>query len=271
MHVVVATLRSAGDMYPFLWARANVISRRSKTPTSGIRAKASVWSGVRFATRPSTCAHSSTPCRPRSRACCSCTHWCCPRPRSCTRRAATFESSARTSPQPTFAASVEHGSTPASLLISEGIQDAGRAFEGLAKFANKDILRAMGTMNISLPDAMRDFVDTQVAERGYGTSSEYVRDLIRREQDRLALRTVLLDGAAAPIVAKADKAFFDELRAYARSSMRATVLTAREAEPGERLAARSASKKVGARKVAKRNAQTAGPGGEVATRARRVR
>ena len=33
----------------------------------------------------------------------------------------------------------------------------------------------MSTMNISLPEAMKSFVDEQVNERGYGTSSEYVR------------------------------------------------------------------------------------------------
>ena len=33
----------------------------------------------------------------------------------------------------------------------------------------------MSTMNISLPEALKAFVDEQVAQRGYGTSSEYVR------------------------------------------------------------------------------------------------
>ena len=33
----------------------------------------------------------------------------------------------------------------------------------------------MSTMNISLPDALKSFVDAQVSEGGYGTSSEYVR------------------------------------------------------------------------------------------------
>jgi putative addiction module CopG family antidote len=42
----------------------------------------------------------------------------------------------------------------------------------------------MGTMNISLPDALKTFVDEQVAARGYGTSSEYVRELIRADRDR---------------------------------------------------------------------------------------
>ena len=43
--------------------------------------------------------------------------------------------------------------------------------------------RPVGTMNISLPDSLKEFVDEQVAERGYGTSSEYVRELIRKEKD----------------------------------------------------------------------------------------
>lgn len=37
----------------------------------------------------------------------------------------------------------------------------------------------MSTMNISLPDTLKSFVDEQVNQRGYGTSSEYVRELIR--------------------------------------------------------------------------------------------
>lgn len=38
----------------------------------------------------------------------------------------------------------------------------------------------MSTMNISLPESLKSFVDEQVGERGYSTSSEYVRELIRR-------------------------------------------------------------------------------------------
>lgn len=36
----------------------------------------------------------------------------------------------------------------------------------------------MSTMNISLPETLKSFVDEQVSKRGYGTSSEYVRELI---------------------------------------------------------------------------------------------
>ena len=70
----------------------------------------------------------------------------------------------------------------------------------------------MGTMNISLPDSLKSFVDEQVASRGYGTSSEYVRALIRRERDRQGLRGLLLEGAASAPTSPADEAFFDGLR-----------------------------------------------------------
>jgi len=52
-------------------------------------------------------------------------------------------------------------------------------------------------MNISLPDALRIYVDEQVAGRGFGTGSEYIRALIRKDQDRRRLRTLLLDGTGS--------------------------------------------------------------------------
>ncbi|AYG62342.1 type II toxin-antitoxin system ParD family antitoxin [Rhizobium jaguaris] len=55
----------------------------------------------------------------------------------------------------------------------------------------------MSTMNISLPDHLKSFVDEQVTGGGYGTSSEYIRELIRRDQGRLILRGLLLDGASS--------------------------------------------------------------------------
>ncbi|MDJ1180025.1 type II toxin-antitoxin system ParD family antitoxin [Roseofilum sp. BLCC_M91] len=57
--------------------------------------------------------------------------------------------------------------------------------------------RAMKTMNVSLPDPMRDYVDRQVQSGGYGSASEYIRDLIRQDQKRKAqeqLETMLLEG-----------------------------------------------------------------------------
>jgi len=47
----------------------------------------------------------------------------------------------------------------------------------------------MATMNISLPDPMKDWVQAQIDEGKYASSSDYVRDLIRKDQhdrDKLA-------------------------------------------------------------------------------------
>ncbi|WP_284616313.1 type II toxin-antitoxin system ParD family antitoxin [Aquabacterium humicola] len=70
----------------------------------------------------------------------------------------------------------------------------------------------MSTMNISLPDSLKAFVDEQVGERGYGTSSEYVRELIRRDQERQQLRGLLLQGAASAPAAGVDEAYYEGLR-----------------------------------------------------------
>lgn len=78
----------------------------------------------------------------------------------------------------------------------------------------------MSTMNISLPDSLKSFVDEQVAERGYGTSSEYVRELIRKDQDRTHLRSLLLQGAASTPGQPADEQYFDGLRARLRKPVR---------------------------------------------------
>lgn len=67
-------------------------------------------------------------------------------------------------------------------------------------------------MNISLPDPLRTFVESQVQERGYGTSSEYVRDLIRRDQAREQLRGLLIDGIDSGAGSVADSSYFEQLR-----------------------------------------------------------
>jgi len=78
----------------------------------------------------------------------------------------------------------------------------------------------MSTMNISLPDSLKAFVDEQVAGRGFGTSSEYVRELIRKDRDVQKLRQLLLDGAASELAGPADDAYFDSLRDHVSSPKR---------------------------------------------------
>ena len=44
----------------------------------------------------------------------------------------------------------------------------------------------MATMNVSLPDPMKEWVEAQARSGRYSNASDYVRDLIRRDQDRAA-------------------------------------------------------------------------------------
>jgi antitoxin ParD1/3/4 len=76
----------------------------------------------------------------------------------------------------------------------------------------------MSTMNISLPETLKTFVDGQVAERAYGMSSEYVRELIRKDQDSQHLRGLLLAGAASQPGKGVDAKYFDALRSRVQKS-----------------------------------------------------
>jgi antitoxin ParD1/3/4 len=61
----------------------------------------------------------------------------------------------------------------------------------------------MTTMNISLPDEMKVFVETKIAQEGYASASEYLRALIRDAQKQEAkqeLEAKLLDGLRGPSV-----------------------------------------------------------------------
>ena len=44
----------------------------------------------------------------------------------------------------------------------------------------------MATMNVSLPDPMKHWVEAQARTGRYSNASDYVRDLIRRDQERAA-------------------------------------------------------------------------------------
>ena len=55
----------------------------------------------------------------------------------------------------------------------------------------------MQSMNISLPEPLRSFVDAQIASGRYSSASEYMRELIREDEKRKSadrLETLLLEG-----------------------------------------------------------------------------
>lgn len=79
----------------------------------------------------------------------------------------------------------------------------------------------MATMNISLPDQMKAWVEAQTADGRYSNSSDYVRDLIRRDQikaEKIARMQELIDEGRASGIS--DKTM-DDLRAEAQARIAA--------------------------------------------------
>lgn len=75
----------------------------------------------------------------------------------------------------------------------------------------------MATMNISLPDQMKAWVEAQSADGRYANSSDYVRDLIRREQikaEKISNMERLIEEAYASGVSEMT---MDEIFAEART------------------------------------------------------
>jgi antitoxin ParD1/3/4 len=75
----------------------------------------------------------------------------------------------------------------------------------------------MATLNVSLPDAMRSFVDGEVASGDYGTASAYIQQLIRRDKRRAEVRQMLLDGIVSGSAGTYDDSFRARMRERAAS------------------------------------------------------
>ena len=77
-------------------------------------------------------------------------------------------------------------------------------------------------MNISLPEPMRTYVEEQVASGGYGTTSEYIRELIRADQKRKAterLETLLLEGLDSGVATSMSEKDWADVRASVREKL----------------------------------------------------
>lgn len=73
----------------------------------------------------------------------------------------------------------------------------------------------MSTLNISLPESMRDFVLAQVERGGYATASEYIRELVREAERAAAkarLETLLLEGINSGPARPFDENFVEDIR-----------------------------------------------------------
>lgn len=75
----------------------------------------------------------------------------------------------------------------------------------------------MATMNISLPDPMREWVESQIEGGQYSNNSDYVRDLIRKDRQRAeklqALQEAITKGFESGDAGLLD---MDEIRQEAR-------------------------------------------------------
>ena len=61
----------------------------------------------------------------------------------------------------------------------------------------------MPQLNISLPDALKEWAESRVAEGRHSSASDYIRDLVRQDQDRAAelawLQAEIDKGLASPV------------------------------------------------------------------------
>jgi antitoxin ParD1/3/4 len=88
----------------------------------------------------------------------------------------------------------------------------------------------MRTMNISLPESMKEYVEAQVSAGGYSSVSEYVRELVREDQKRKAkdaLEHVLLEALRSGEPEEITPAMWEEMR----QNLRARAEARRAAKP----------------------------------------
>jgi len=77
----------------------------------------------------------------------------------------------------------------------------------------------MPQLNVSLPDGLKKWAEQRVAEGRYSSASDYIRDLLRQDQDRAAelrwLQAEIDKGRASPIDPRSVKEIFADAKARA--------------------------------------------------------
>ncbi|MBU2483681.1 MAG: type II toxin-antitoxin system ParD family antitoxin [Alphaproteobacteria bacterium] len=75
----------------------------------------------------------------------------------------------------------------------------------------------MATMNVSLPDPMKEWVESRAETGRYANASDYVRDLIRKDQERAdkiaAMQRLVDEGLESGVGRKSRDELFEEARA----------------------------------------------------------
>jgi antitoxin ParD1/3/4 len=79
----------------------------------------------------------------------------------------------------------------------------------------------MAQLNISVPDALKGWIDSRLAEGRYSSPSDYVRDLVRRDQaqadDRAWVQAMVDEGLVDPPLGQDPRDVVDEIIAQGRA------------------------------------------------------
>lgn len=78
----------------------------------------------------------------------------------------------------------------------------------------------MATMNISVPDSMKDWVHSLVHKGSYANTSDYVRDLIRHDQEKRDKMRALEAAITEGLESGASSLSFDEILQQAREELK---------------------------------------------------
>jgi len=73
----------------------------------------------------------------------------------------------------------------------------------------------MATMNISLPESLRHFIEEEVLEGSYSSTSDYMRDLVRQRQRSKAearLQALIAEGLASDSAGRVTPDAFAQMR-----------------------------------------------------------
>lgn len=95
--------------------------------------------------------------------------------------------------------------------------DIATTFAPLFNLAQNRIMPAMAQMNVSIPQALKGWAEARVAEGRYSSTSDYIRDLVRRDQEaeeaKRRLQAAIDEGFASPESTQGVDALFGELLA----------------------------------------------------------
>lgn len=80
----------------------------------------------------------------------------------------------------------------------------------------------MSQLNVSIPPALKTWIDHRVTEGRYSSASDYIRDLVRRDQDSAKeetewLRGLIAEGLASGVVDEEPEVVLDTILAERRA------------------------------------------------------